>query len=92
DLATDLAVSERQLRNLFTNGIGISPKHFARIGRVRRILVDASDTEVSLADVAAVHGYYDQSHMSADFKALMGVPPAKFFQGQVPAPTPCRPA
>ncbi|MFI7664112.1 helix-turn-helix domain-containing protein [Nocardia sp. NPDC049526] len=91
-LATDLAVSERQLRNLFTSGIGISPKHFARISRVRRILVDANNTEVSLADVAAVHGYYDQSHMSADFKALMGVPPAKFFQGQVPAPTPCRSA
>ncbi|WP_433762553.1 helix-turn-helix domain-containing protein [Nocardia sp. CA-135398] len=91
-LATDLAVSERQLRNLFTDGIGISPKHFARIGRVRQILTDASNTEASLADVAVVHGYYDQSHMSADFKALMGVPPAKFFQGQVPAPTPCRSA
>ncbi|MEV5837921.1 helix-turn-helix domain-containing protein [Nocardia sp. NPDC052112] len=92
ELATDLAVSERQLRNLFTSGIGVSPKHFARIGRVRRILVEASDMAVSLADVAAVHGYYDQSHMSADFKALMGVPPAKFFQGQLPAPTPCRSA
>ncbi|WP_433716791.1 helix-turn-helix domain-containing protein [Nocardia sp. CA-084685] len=88
-LAADLAVSERQLRNLFTDGIGISPKHFARIDRIRQILSDAS-TEVSLADVAAVHGYYDQSHMAADFKALMGVPPSQFFEGQVPAPTPCR--
>ncbi|MFI6777053.1 helix-turn-helix domain-containing protein [Nocardia sp. NPDC050412] len=91
ELATDLAVSERQLRNLFTTGIGISPKHFARIGRVRQILVDASNTPgVELAHIAAVHGYYDQSHMSADFKALMGVPPAKFFQGRVPAPTRCQ--
>ncbi|MEV4124861.1 helix-turn-helix domain-containing protein [Nocardia sp. NPDC049707] len=92
ELATGLAVSERQLRNLFTSGIGISPKHFARIGRVRRILVDASDVAMPLAHVAAVHGYYDQSHMAADFKALMGVSPAKFFQGQVPAPTPCKSA
>ncbi|MFX0573339.1 helix-turn-helix domain-containing protein [Nocardia nepalensis] len=95
ELATDLAVSERQLRNLFTTGIGVSPKHFARIGRIRQILADTSDTHragspSSLAQVAATHGYYDQSHMSADFKALMGVPPAKFFRGHVPAPTPCR--
>lgn len=88
--ARDLAVSERQLRNLFATGIGISPKHFARIGRIRRILVDVSDTDVSLAHVAAVNGYYDQSPLSADFKALIGVPPAKFLQGRLPAPLLCR--
>ena len=36
-----LAVSERQLRNLFADGVGVSPKHYARIARVRHILTHA---------------------------------------------------
>ncbi|MEV6274677.1 helix-turn-helix domain-containing protein [Nocardia sp. NPDC051832] len=87
-LATDLSVSERQLRNLFTSGVGVSPKHFARIGRVRTVLAHAGDTP--WAQIAANSGYYDQSHMTADFRTLMGVPPAKFIQGHRPAPTPCQ--
>ncbi len=88
ELATRLAVSERQLRNLFTSGIGISPKHFARIDRVRRVLSRAED--MPLADIATGTGYYDQSHMTADFRSLMGVPPTSFLRGEVPAPSPCR--
>ncbi|MEV0296617.1 helix-turn-helix domain-containing protein [Nocardia sp. NPDC050710] len=87
ELATALAVSERQLRNLFTAGIGVSPKHFARIGRVRTVLAHAGNTP--WAQIAAGAGYYDQSHMSSDFRALMGVPPASFLRGELPAPTPC---
>ncbi|WP_194816716.1 AraC family transcriptional regulator [Nocardia sp. XZ_19_385] len=87
-LATDLSVSERQLRNLFTAGVGVSPKHFARIGRVRTVLAHAGNTP--WAQIAANSGYYDQSHMTADFRTLMGVPPAKFIQGHLPAPTPCK--
>lgn len=87
-LAADLAVSERQLRNLFSAGIGLSPKHFARIGRVRQILAYAGNTPWSR--VAADNGYYDQSHLTADFRTLMGVPPGKFFRGRLPAATPCQ--
>ncbi|MFE9582885.1 helix-turn-helix domain-containing protein [Nocardia sp. NPDC006044] len=74
-LAAEVAVSERQLRNLFTAGIGVSPKHFARIDRVRRIVTQARTTPLaqsplttsdyeskkSLAQLAADHGYFDQS-------------------------------
>ncbi|NEW39800.1 AraC family transcriptional regulator [Nocardia cyriacigeorgica] len=88
DLAAELTVSERQLRNLFATGIGVSPKHFERICRVRGILVRAGTTP--WAEVAATAGYYDQSHLSADFRSLMGVPPATFFRGELPAPTACR--
>ncbi|MEU7763576.1 helix-turn-helix domain-containing protein [Nocardia sp. NPDC049190] len=111
DLAARLSVSERQLRNLFTTGIGVSPKHFARIDRVRRVLSHAGDTstadiagtagyygrqtvkipQISLAQLATDNGYYDQSHLSADFRTLMGVPPSRFFRGQLPTPTPCWP-
>lgn len=40
-VARQLAVSERQLRNVFADDIGLSPKHFARIDRVRQVLAGA---------------------------------------------------
>ncbi|MFE2994583.1 helix-turn-helix domain-containing protein [Nocardia sp. NPDC059246] len=87
-LAADLAVSERQLRNLFAAGIGVSPKHYARITRVRQVLAAAGNTPWS--HVATASGYYDQSHMTADFRSLMGVPPTAYFRGDIPAPSPCQ--
>lgn len=88
ELTARLAVSERQLRNLFTTGIGLSPKHFARIQRLRRVLADAGDTPWS--HLAASTGYYDQSHLTTDFRTLMGVPPAAYLRGELPTPTHCR--
>ncbi|MFE9674899.1 helix-turn-helix domain-containing protein [Streptomyces sp. NPDC006259] len=87
DVARELSVSERQLRNLFTEGVGLSPKHFARIDRVRHVLTHAADAP--WAELAAATGYYDQSHMTADFRTLMGVPPRAYFTGRLPRATPC---
>ncbi len=86
-VARELAVSERQLRNLFAEGVGVSPKHYARIDRVHQVLARA-DT-APWAELAAATGYYDQSHMTTDFRALMGVPPRSFFTGLLPRATPC---
>lgn len=88
DVARELSVSERQLRNLFAEGVGLSPKHFARINRVRAVLAHAA--ELSWAQLAAVTGYYDQSHMTSDFRALMGVPPRSYFTGRLPDAMPCQ--
>ncbi|MFC8240443.1 helix-turn-helix domain-containing protein [Streptomyces chartreusis] len=59
DVARELAVSERQLRDLFAEGVGLSPKHYARISRVRAVPAQAHD--VPWAQLAATTGYYDQS-------------------------------
>ncbi|MGW6331720.1 helix-turn-helix domain-containing protein [Nocardia rhamnosiphila] len=89
-LARALAVSERQLRNLFTAGIGVSPKHYTRIDRVRRVLAAAGTS--SWSHLAAGAGYYDQSHMSAEFRSLMGVSPRSFLDGTRIPVLPCRPS
>ncbi|MCU1644893.1 MAG: AraC family transcriptional regulator [Nocardia sp.] len=88
DVATRLSVSERQLRNLFTTGVGVSPKHYARITRVRQVIDAAGNTPWS--DIAVATGYYDQSHLTADFRSLMGVTPDRFFKGKLPEPTACQ--
>ncbi|MFF4250760.1 helix-turn-helix domain-containing protein [Streptomyces sp. NPDC001663] len=88
DVARELAVSERQLRNLFAEGVGLSPKHYARINRVRTVLDHAATRP--WAELAATTGYYDQSHMTTDFRTLMGVPPRSYFTGRLPQATPCQ--
>ncbi|WP_369395049.1 helix-turn-helix domain-containing protein [Streptomyces sp. CG1] len=86
-LARRLSVSERHLRDAFTDRVGLSPKHFARIQRVRTVLAQAGSAK--WAEVASEAGYYDQSHMTADFHTLMGASPAAFRAGRLPATTPC---
>ncbi|MEW2299654.1 helix-turn-helix domain-containing protein [Streptomyces sp. NPDC006655] len=89
EVAHELAVSERQLRNLFTEGVGVSPKHYARIDRVRTVAIRAG-SGTRWSELAAATGYFDQSHMTTDFRTLMGVPPRSYFTGRLPATTPCQ--
>jgi AraC-like DNA-binding protein len=86
--AARLHISERRLHTLFTDGTGLSPKRFARIDRLRTVL--AANTG-RWSDIAATAGYYDQSHMTAEFRHFMGVPPAAFTAGHHPTPSPCTP-
>jgi hypothetical protein len=66
----------------------LSPKQFARISRVRRVLARAGQERwASLAEEA---GFFDQAHMIGDFRSLMGVTPAAFLAGKRPAVTPCQ--
>ena len=88
DLPRFLGVGERRVRTLFNTGIGVSPKHVSRIERLRRALARAG--RVPWAALAADSGYYDQSHLTTDFRRMMGVPPAAFVRGVRP-PATCRP-
>lgn len=86
ETAARLHISERRLHALFTDATGLSPKRFARLARLRTVL--AADAG-RWADIAATAGYYDQSHMTAEFRRFMGVPPAAFTAGRRPAATLC---
>lgn len=88
-VARELCVSERHLRNLFCDCIGLPPKHFQRIARVRRVLAHGQDSTSRWAHLAITAGYYDQSHMTAEFRTMMGVSPAAFFAGHLPQLQPC---
>ncbi|MEV7802979.1 helix-turn-helix domain-containing protein [Microbispora sp. NPDC088329] len=88
-IARRLAVSERHLRDLVRDGIGVPPKRLERIERVRRVLARGGARTARWAQLAATAGFYDQSHMTAEFRTLMGVPPAAFFAGRFPSLQPC---
>ncbi|MFJ9365101.1 helix-turn-helix domain-containing protein [Nocardia sp. NPDC101769] len=68
-----MSISERTLRHLLAEGAGLSPKPFAHIARLRSALAYGSAESVHLAQLAATAGYYDQSHMTAEFASMMGV-------------------
>ncbi|MFD9738312.1 helix-turn-helix domain-containing protein [Umezawaea sp. NPDC059074] len=85
--ARALHVSERHLRAVFGDAVGVSPKHFVRLDRVRTVLAGAG--EGRLASLAAEAGYYDQSHMTAEFRDVMGVSPGRFAAGLLPPPAAC---
>jgi AraC-like DNA-binding protein len=86
-VARQIGVSERHLRSLFATEVGISPKHLARIDRLRRVLAVAGERR--WAEVAREQGYYDQAHLTADFGAMMGVSPGAFVDGRLPSPSSC---
>lgn len=86
-VAGSLGVSERHLRRVFHETVGVSPKVFARLQRFRRAIRAARKTRADWADVAADAGYYDQAHLIAEFRAISGVTPRALLE-ELAAATP----
>jgi AraC-like DNA-binding protein len=79
NVATQLGVSARHLRRAFTETIGIGPKDYARTVRLQRAVRNAA-TSRDWGRIAADAGYYDQSHLITDFRALIGLTPGAFLK------------
>jgi AraC-like DNA-binding protein len=79
ELASRLNVSERHLARQFNLSLGVAPKQFARIVRVGKV-VAAARGGGNWADIAALLGFNDQSHMINDFTAMVGTPPQLLFR------------
>ena len=80
DVAAGLGVSERHLRRVFVETVGITPKTFARIARFRRAIRAArQESVVNWADIAAATGFCDQAHLIDEFRAIAGATPVAFL-------------
>lgn len=78
--AADCAgVSERQLERLFEIELGMRPKLFGRILRLRRAVMLVS-RGATLADAATAAGYADQSHFNRNTQSLVGGAPSAILQ------------
>ncbi|MBZ6478118.1 helix-turn-helix domain-containing protein [Streptomyces griseocarneus] len=77
DLAAATGRGSRQLQVLFREQIGLPPQTVSRILRFQRALTLPFDACRSLADRAALCGYYDEAHMNHDFRDLAGLTPAQ---------------
>jgi AraC-like DNA-binding protein len=75
-VAAELGVSERHLRRIFREFVGTSPKAFARLSRFRNALRIAREGgRQGWAHIASEAGYFDQSHLIEEFRAISGVTP-----------------
>lgn len=83
DLVRRSGWSHRHLTSRFAEQVGLTPKAVAGIVRFERAYGDLGRRP--LAEVAARHGYADQSHLSREVLRLAGATPAAL--AAAPAPT-----
>jgi AraC-like DNA-binding protein len=85
DLARQSGLSHRRFIELFRAEVGMAPKRFSRLRRFERAAVYARSNTPDWARLALDCGYFDQSHMIADFLAFSGFTPAQFLGRATPA-------
>lgn len=74
-----LGCTPRTFIRSFTERVGLPPKQFGRIRRFQRLLASIPhDRPADWAVLAASCGYYDQSHLIREFRALAGTTPARY--------------
>jgi len=73
-LAAHAATSVRQMERQFLADVGVTPKTFARIVRLQTALRHVREGR-PLNDVALACGFFDQAHMSRDFRDLAAMSP-----------------
>ena len=79
DLTAAFGLTERKLQRLFSEYVGVSPKWVMRRARLHEAALRASSGEaVDWATLARDLGYADQSHLTRDFTATIGTPPARY--------------
>lgn len=82
-LETETAMSSRALEMRFRRSLGMSPKRFARIRRIRRLITAlARAPHRRQVDCALEAGFFDQSHLVREFRAVTGLAPCAFFRAQ----------
>jgi AraC-like DNA-binding protein len=73
-LAAMTGLGLRQIERQFREDVGLGPKTFSRIIRLQSAL-RAIRGGRTLSDVAVACGYYDQAHMTRDFRQLAAMSP-----------------
>lgn len=77
-LAEELGKSKRQLDRRFLEGVGLTPKTFARVIRFQQAL-EYRLKPLPAATVAVNCGFHDQAHMNRELKQLGGNTPGKLL-------------
>jgi transcriptional regulator GlxA family with amidase domain len=80
-VAEAVGVGERRLQQLFNAHVGLTPRAWLRLQRLRACLrVLRESPRPSWAQMALDAGYYDQAHLVNDFRALCGVTPTEYLR------------
>jgi AraC-like DNA-binding protein len=75
-----IGMSQRRVAQLFHEQVGVSPKTFHRVRRFQHTLARLRGVQqVNWADLAVDCGYYDQAHLSHDFRQIAGMTPSAYL-------------
>ncbi len=72
-------LNDRYLRKLFSTYVGISPKRFGEIIRIRKALTLILYEKYSISEAAFFLEYHDLAHFSHSFKRIIGASPKHYF-------------
>ena len=79
-LADSACLSQKQFNRIFSEYVGSNPKEFSRTVRFQRALhILETQSQISMTGLAYECGYFDQSHLIKDFKALSGYTPTEYL-------------
>lgn len=82
-LGANLRVSTRTLYTLFTQQVGLTPKAYIQLTRLRACLEYLHDhaTERGILNECCFRfGYYDHAHFNKEFKQVIGICPQDFIK------------
>lgn len=79
DLTRHIGLSQSALERRFRRVVGVTPKRFASMVRLKRA-VALKEGGVDSIGVAQEAGYFDQAHFIHDFREATGTTPEAFFR------------
>jgi AraC-like DNA-binding protein len=84
-IAADVGYGRRHLAELARAELGLTPKQAARVLRFAHARSRiASAVTTNLAEVAVACGYFDQAHLTNDWKRLAGCTPGEWISQELP--------
>jgi AraC-like DNA-binding protein len=84
-LAARIGISQTRLIQLFDAEVGLTPKMYSRVRRFQHVLRAIQPLQnVDWSEISLAGGYYDQSHLSNDFREFAGYSPGEYLLRRTP--------
>ena len=86
DISREAGLSRRRFSELFREQVGMTPKLYCRLIRFRAVVRQiATGAQVEWTDVAVAGGYYDQAHLTHEFRDFSGMSPGRYLAAERPS-------
>ena len=80
EIARHAGLSERQLQRLFRRAFGMTIQQFIIRSRIQAAIYELTHSQRTIAEIALMFGFSDQSAFTNQFRAVAGLPPRLYRQ------------
>lgn len=80
EIARHAGLSERQLQRLFRRAFGITIQQFIIRSRIQAAIYELTRSQRTVAEIAQMFGFSDQSAFTNQFRSVIGMPPRLYRQ------------